>query len=238
MLTRLDQKLFELKIVLSRSQAVNYIKLGYVLVNGNIVTKPSFLVSNQSIKLNIVDQYVSRAGFKLESVIEKLQVNFDDKTVLDVGSSTGGFTDYALKHGAKMVTAVDVGSEQLHNSLRINPKVRLFEKTDIRNFISNDRFDLILIDVSFISLKNIMAVIRSFATKKTLIIAMVKPQFETIRNNLRQDGVVKNNSIRRQILKDFENYISQDFKIINKADSLISGHNGNLERFYLLKRII
>ncbi len=237
MLTRLDQKLYELKLVSSRSQASNYIKLGYVLVNEKIITRPGVMVDNPKIKLNLDNQYVSRAALKLDSVSNKFQINFKEKIMLDVGSSTGGFTDYALQHGVKKVIAVDVGTNQLHSSLRLNPKVILYEKTDIRNFNSNFSFDLILIDVSFISLKNIMFKISQLANKKTLVIAMVKPQFETVKDNLRQDGVVKNDTIRRHILKDFENFISKNFKIINKADSLITGQSGNLERFYLLQLI-
>ena len=132
---RLDILLTQRKIVDSRSQAESYIKLGKVFVDGIKRTKPGFFADiNSEIKLLQEVQYVSRAGLKLESVAKIMKINFKDKVVLDVGSSTGGFTDYSLRNGAKKVIAVDVGTNQLHSKLRMNKKVELHEKTDIRNF--------------------------------------------------------------------------------------------------------
>src|SRR5882757_10119726 len=132
---RLDQQLFQLGLVQSRSQAESYIKLGWVQVDGRLVTKPGFLVAETAqIKLDANEQYVSRAGLKLASVADTLGIDFKNKAVLDVGSSTGGFTDYALRHGAKKVIAIDVGTDQLHPNLRNNPRIELHEKTDIRDF--------------------------------------------------------------------------------------------------------
>ena len=128
---RLDKYLFAQGVVASRSQAESYIRLGKVTINGNQVMKPGAMVSeHDTVKLRTDEQYVSRAGLKLASVAELLAVNFTGTTVLDVGSSTGGFTDYALRHGAKQVVAVDVGTDQLHPSLRGDARIELHEKTE------------------------------------------------------------------------------------------------------------
>jgi 23S rRNA (cytidine1920-2'-O)/16S rRNA (cytidine1409-2'-O)-methyltransferase len=122
---RLDQALAQRQLTATRSQAESYIKLGYVKVNDKTITKPGFLVNAEDkVRLTIKEQYVSRAALKLASAAGKLKINFKDKTVLDAGSSTGGFTDYALKHGARKVIAVEVGTNQLHPSLHGNPKYR------------------------------------------------------------------------------------------------------------------
>ena len=181
-------------------------------------------------------QYVSRGGLKLASAAGKLNLDFKSKNVLDVGSSTGGFTDYALQHGAAKVIAVDSGSNQLHPTLRINSKVELHEKTDIRTFSKVGTWspDIILIDVSFISLRQILPAVAKLSTKNTQVVAMVKPQFEASAKNLHK-GVIKNDSIRRQTLKDFELWVKNYFVIMAKADSEVPGSKGNLERFYLLR---
>jgi len=233
--SRLDNELVKRGLVASRSQAESYIKLGKVKVDGKVVSKPgSFINENAKIELNQIEQYVGRAGLKLESVAKELKVDFSNKIVLDVGSSTGGFTEYALRHGAKKVYAVDVGTHQLHPSLRQNEKVELHEKTDIRDFFINEAPDIILIDVSFISLREILPHIHdclSYGT--TQILAMVKPQFEAGKDQTNK-GIIKNEAMRRQILHDFENWTRQYFVIESKRDSEVSGAKGNCERFYLM----
>ncbi|MDD3035568.1 MAG: TlyA family RNA methyltransferase [Candidatus Saccharimonadaceae bacterium] len=160
--TRLDNTLVRRGLVSSRSQAESWIKLGKVLVDGHVITKPGFFVSDNSVvMLNAEEQYVGRAGLKLASVASALKLDFRGKIVLDVGSSTGGFTDYALQHGAKKVYAVDVGTDQLHPTLRGDKRIELYEKTDIRDFYLDDKPDIVLIDVSFISLRQIC---RTFKT--------------------------------------------------------------------------
>ena len=238
MKTRLDQYLAITKQVNSRSQAESYIKLGQVTVNGQIVTKPGAIVSDKDkIKLRTIEQYVSRAGLKLASVAKDLEVNFKNKIVLDVGSSTGGFTDYALQNGAKKSIAVELGSDQLHPSLRNNPQIELHEKTDILGFATDQKIDIAVIDVSFISLRTILPAVAKLANQQTQIVAMVKPQFEAINSHIMHKGVIKNDKIRREILKDFEQWARQYFVIKNKADSLVAGAKGNQERFYLLSKI-
>lgn len=231
---RLDVALAQRGLVASRSQAESYIKLGKVKVNGKILNKSSVLVSeDDALEIRGQERYVSRAGLKLESVAYKLGLDFRGKVVLDVGSSTGGFTDYALQHGAKKVIAVDVGTEQLHPSLRGDKKVELHEQTDIRDFHPGQAPDIVLIDVSFISMRHILPHIQEISTAKTVIAAMLKPQFEASPRDVNK-GVIKNDTIRRQILKDFENWVKPYPRIINKADSEVAGTKGNRERFYLL----
>lgn len=221
-------------MVSSRSQAENYIKLGVVLVNGKVIKKPAFAVgAKDEIKL-VSEQYVSRAALKLASIADQFELDFRGKTVLDVGSSTGGFTDYALQHGAEKVIAVDVGTEQLHPTLRTNTKVELHEKTDIREFKTEYKFDYVVADVSFISGRNILTSVSGLMTKSSVLIYMCKPQFEAGKDQINK-GIVKNSAIRRQVLKDFEAWLVQNkFKIINKADSHVAGTKGNVERFYKL----
>lgn len=234
---RLDLELAIRGMVTTRSQAESFIKLGKVTVDGKLITKPGHIVTDDSkIVLSVTEQYVSRAGMKLASVAQLLGVDFKDTAVLDVGSSTGGFTDYALQHGARKVYAVDVGTEQLHPSLRDDTRIELHEKTDIRDFIPSETPDVIVIDVSFISLREILPhLARAAAGSATKVVAMVKPQFEAGRNQTNK-GVIKNDTVRRQILKDFELWTKDLFSIVDKRDSDVAGAKGNRERFYLLKK--
>lgn len=236
--TRLDQELVKRGLVSTRSQAESYIKLGSVTVNGKVIRKPGTHVDmSDAVKLMAVEQYVSRAGLKLASVASILKLDFRNKVMLDVGSSTGGFTDYALQHGAKKVIAVDVGTNQLHPKLRSDKRVELHEKTDIREFKPTEHLDIIVMDLSFISLRNILTHIADITDTNTQVVAMLKPQFEAEMSSLKHKGVIKNDSMRRQILKDFEAWAQNLFIIINKADSEVSGAKGNTERFYLLKKL-
>jgi len=242
------------------------------------ITKPGYFVSeNTEIKLDQAEQFVSRAGLKLASVADKLGLDFTDKIVLDIGSSTGGFTQFALSRGARKVIAVDVGTDQLHPSLSGDQRIELHEKTDIRDFYldttgnSTDlprkhrtgvglslqatarsssprpspmaqpcaaksiKFpDLILADVSFISLREILPhVAQHLAGPKTRVVAMLKPQFET-GARAKNAGVIKNDTERRKVLKEFETWVKQYFLIQAKADSAVAGMHGNHERFYCL----
>ena len=234
---RLDQYLAAAELVASRSQAESYIKLGQVTVNGKKAAKPGTMVDDQdTIELLAKEQYVSRAGLKLASVAAVLKLDFAGATVLDVGSSTGGFTDYALRHGARKVLAVELGSDQLHPTLLGHKQIELHEKTDIRNFKTSENIDIVVADVSFISLREILPSVAKLCTPATKIVAMVKPQFEAGQSALKHKGVIKNDKMRRDILKDFEAWSRQHFFIVDKADSEVSGAKGNQERFYLLRK--
>ncbi len=261
---RLDKELLRRGLVVSRSQAEDIIRRGFVNVAGRNVTKPGLLVSeNVQILIKSRVSFVSRAGEKLHSVLDTLQLDFSDKVILDVGSSTGGFTELALRMGAKKVIAVDVGTNQMHSRLRDDPRIELHEKTDIRNVglqpteqramskeqrvTSNEQRaasnqqgvmidvpDIVLIDVSFISLREILPHCSKLIAQNSLVVAMAKPQFEA-GDQYKHKGVIKNDSIRRNILKDFENWVQKLFIIVYKADSGVAGAKGNQERFYLLK---
>ncbi|MFC2510798.1 MAG: TlyA family RNA methyltransferase [Candidatus Nanoperiomorbus sp.] len=234
---RLDKALVQLGLVATRSQAESYIRLGRVKVAGRLITKPGYFVHDLSlVELDQPEQFVSRAGLKLASVADKLAVDFRGKLVLDVGSSTGGFTDYALSRGAQRVICVDVGTDQLHPKLRRDARVELHEKTDIRDFVTDQSVDIILIDVSFISLREVLPHLAELANRQTQVVAMVKPQFET-GNRLKNRGVIKNDTERRRILHDFEQWVKRYFLLRAKADSAVAGARGNRERFYLLTKL-
>ncbi|MFZ1812143.1 MAG: TlyA family RNA methyltransferase [Candidatus Saccharimonadales bacterium] len=253
MKTRLDVAMQARGLVASRSEAESWIRLGKVEVNGQVITKPGYFVDeNTTIKLKADERYVSRAGLKLASVAGKFGVDFRGKIVLDVGSSTGGFTDYALQHGAAKVIAVDVGTDQLHPSLRDDPRVELYEKTDIRSVrrgraeprvrsrepgksqeVVIDTPHIVVIDVSFISLREILPHVSGLMTHGSVCLAMLKPQFEAGRHQVNK-GVIKNDAVRREILHDFELWARRYFVILDKADSDVHGAKGNRERFYAL----
>ena len=196
---------------------------------------------------------VSRAENKLAGAAQAFSYDFRGKTVLDIGSSTGGFTEYALLRGAKKVIAVEKGTRQMKAPLRFDPRIDLREKTDIfsvtRSSLSRDqdnsndnksktetRIDTILADVSFISLKQVLLhAKKQLATPQTDFLVMLKPQFEAKPFQLK-NGIVKNETIRRDIIKDFEAWLKNNgFLIVNKRDNILAGKNGNLERFYFLK---
>lgn len=234
---RLDKKLLEKKLAATRSQAENFVRMGLVRVNGSVVKKAGTMVDEtDKVKLTTREHYVSRAGFKLASVAKLLKLNFRNKVVLDVGSSTGGFTDYALQQGAKKVLAVDVGTKQLHPTLHGHPQIELHEQTDIRDFKTTEHIDVVVADVSFISLREILPSVLRLMHADTELVAMVKPQFEAGASGLKHKGVIKNDAMRRKVLKGFEDWVKNLFIIVDKSDSEVSGSKGNVERFYLLKK--
>lgn len=233
---RLDQLLANRGLASSRSQAESLIKLGFVTVNGEIIKKPGKeFDQNSEVKVTALKKYVSRAAFKLDSVCKELGIDFTGRAVLDVGSSTGGFTEYALEHGADKVIAVEIGTNQMHSSLRADPQIELHEQTDIRSINNlSTKVDIVLIDTSFISLREILPHISKLISLDTLVLAMVKPQFEAP-SIYKHKGVIKNNKIRREILKDFEQWVANKYRIVAKVDSKVAGEKGNLERFYSLR---
>ena len=211
------------------------------------------LKSHTSMQTVHTSMPVSRAENKLAGAAQAFSYDFRGKTVLDIGSSTGGFTEYALLRGAKKVIAVEKGTRQMKAPLRFDPRIDLREKTDIfsvtRSSLSRDqdnsneneskidaRIDTILADVSFISLKQVLLhAKKQLATPQTDFLVMLKPQFEAKPFQLK-NGIVKNETIRRDIIKDFEAWLKNNgFLIVNKRDNILAGKNGNLERFYFLK---
>lgn len=179
---------------------------------------------------------VNRGYLKIEGAIRAFNFDFKNKTVLDIGSSTGGFSECALKHGAKKVIAVEKGSHQMKAPLRFDPKIELHEKTDIFDFELEKGTDVIVADVSFLSLTKILKYAKNhLANSHTEFLVMLKPQFEARPEQLK-NGVVKNETIRRDIIKQFEYWLKQNsFLIVKKHDNELHGKTGNIERFYYLR---
>ena len=230
---RLDLALVARKLSYSRSRAEEYIRDGHVRVNGLPVKKASHMVyESDEIVGTVVEEYVSRAGLKLSSVAKKLKLRFEGTTVLDVGSSTGGFTEYALRHGAKKVFAVDVGTDQLHPKLQGNPAIELHEKTDIRNFIPSTKPDIVLMDVSFISVRYILPHIATIIDANTAIAVMVKPQFEAGPDALDKNGIVKHNKFYSVVENQVRDAAEFHFgKVLDYFSSELTGKDGNQEFF-------
>ena len=180
---------------------------------------------------------VSRAEAKLEGAIKAFNYDFDGKVVLDIGSSTGGFTECALKHGARKVIAIEKGTDQMRAELATDKRVELYEKTDIfrTTFGRIGYVDTILADVSFVSLRQVLAYVERVLVKADAdFLVMLKPQFEARPDQLFR-GVVKNERMRREICADFEMWVKRKgFVIRAKHDNEVAGKNGNIERFYWL----
>ena len=176
---------------------------------------------------------------KIADAAAAMGVIFRNKTLLDIGASTGGFTAYALERGAKRVIAIEKGTNQMVAPLRFDPRVDLYEKTDIFTLKPGDipNPDLVLADVSFISLTRVLSFVKQhLSSPKTRFLVMLKPQFEARPDQLK-NGVVKNSKTRRDIIKNFEIWLkNHGFYIIQKADNHVAGRSGNLERFYYLSR--
>lgn len=235
---RLDIRMQRDGIAETRSQAENFIRLGYVSVDGKVINKAGYYVDESAkVQLALGDKLVSRAGLKLASVAAQFKLNFRDSVVLDVGSSTGGFTDFALQNGARKVIAVDVGTNQMHPRLRNDSRIELHEQTDIRDIdVLSEPADVVVIDVSFISLRLVLPAVFALIGPRTQVVAMLKPQFEA-GSSAKHNGVIKNDKLRREIMKEFEVWLKRYFVVRDKADSGVQGTKGNQERFYLLSKV-
>ena len=231
--------LLERGLVATRTQAQALIMAGQVSAVGKRLDKPGATVDEATV-LHIKEQprYASRAGEKLASVIDVFEVDFTDKIVLDVGSSTGGFTDLALQHAASQVFCVDVGTGQLAYKLRQDPRVTVMEQTDIRVAELPSLADIAVMDVSFISLTKVLEATAALVKPGGVIIAMAKPQFEA--GKLLADkyrGVIPMGQEREKVLSELRHWISERFTIMGEKDSGLSGAEGNIERFFLLRAI-
>ena len=242
---RLDSLITEKKLVKSRSVAMDLIKKGQVMVNGEIITKPAKEYSHEKIaeiKIEILElpRYVGRGGLKLEKALREFEINPANLIALDVGSSTGGFTDCLLQHGAKKVFAVDVGSDQFDSTLKNDPRIVLMEKTDIRDIVSlPEKPDLAVIDVSFISLELVLDKTASLIKPQGKIISLVKPQFETKKDAKNKRGVVRGDEIREKVLQNIKDFCQKiNLDVIKVIDSPILGGSGNKEFLMLLQEKI
>lgn len=237
---RIDTLIFEKGLSLSRNAATELIKKGRIKAGGKIVTKNSELIEENT-EIEIMGSeipYVGRGGLKLERAIKEFEIEAKDLIALDVGASTGGFTECLLRQGAKRVYAVDVGTNQLAQSLKKDNRVISMEKTDIRNIEKlSEKPDLAVIDVSFISLELILEKVVILIKKEGKIITLVKPQFETEKKDKNKRGVVKNEELQKEALKKVKKFCEKiDLKILAEIDSPILGGSGNKEYFLLLQK--
>ena len=233
---RLDKYLVEKGYFESRNRALDAIKRGKVFVDGK-VAKASLKCNEESqIDIDKEKFYISRASKKLELFLEEYTVVLDGKRALDIGSSTGGFVQILLENGVDCVSAVDVGSNQLHHSLRDNPKVNVFENMDIRDFKSDESFDVVTCDVSFISILQIMDEIDRLAKKDMIL--LFKPQFEVGRNVKRDSrGVVVDQEAIAQAKERFENRSRElSWAFCYESVSKLAGKSGNIEYIYHFRK--
>jgi 23S rRNA (cytidine1920-2'-O)/16S rRNA (cytidine1409-2'-O)-methyltransferase len=231
---RLDRYLVESEFFESRNRAQEAIKEGFILVNEKEVKKSSFKVQDgDRVEVKKSKFYISRAAKKLEEYLKEYPLSIRDKICLDVGSSTGGFTQILLENGAKEVSCVDVGKGQLHPLIKGDKRVKIFEEQDIRGFKS-EPFDIIVSDVSFISLNLIIGAIDSLAKRGTVITLLFKPQFEVGREVKRDSfGVVIDKKAIQNVQKIFlKNVKSLNWKLLDSRISKIKGKKGNEEIFY------
>jgi len=236
---RLDNYLVENGYFESRNRAKEAIKNGLIEINNKTIKKPSFNVKEfDKILLKEYKFYISRAAKKLESYLEEFSLPIKGANALDVGSSTGGFSQILLENGAFSVTCVDVGKDQLHQTLRDNPKVKVYEEMDIRDFHS-EPFDLVVSDVSFISLNLILNSINRLSKRGAIITLLFKPQFEVGKDAKRDSkGVVLDLEAIKNAQNIFlENTKKLNWKLIDSRISKIKGKEGNEEFFYTFKKV-
>lgn len=234
---RLDNYLVEKELVQSRNKAQEIIKAGLVSVNNKSILKSSFKVTqNDEVDVTEHKAYVSRAAFKLDEFLNETGLDVKGKTALDIGSSTGGFTQVLLERGVGEVSCVDVGSEQLHHSLRNDERVHVHENCDIRKFESKRQFELIVSDVAFISLLYILDDVDRLGSDE--IILLFKPQFEVGREAKRdKNGVVTDKKAVASAMMKFEDACRlKNWRLIQKSPSKLMGKEGNLEYCYYFKK--
>lgn len=229
---RLDQYIVE-HFGITRSRAQLLIENNSVTISGKVITKSSYkvpeFIDKEMVEITDTIRYVSRAGLKIEHAIKEFLLNITGKDCLDIGSSTGGFTDCLLQSGAHHVDCVDVGTDQLHEIIKRNKQVSVYEKTDIRNF-NGGTYDVIVGDISFVSLNVIIPIIPKFCKKDTQLILLIKPQFEVGKEFLNKHGIVKNEqSIVESIEKIKTTFVQHGFKVNSIIDSPILGGDGNKE---------
>jgi len=239
---RLDKVMVDKGIVKSRERAKALIMEGKVIVNGLMVSKAGSLINTDSdIKLKGNDiPYVSRGGLKLDAALKFFKIDLSNKIVMDIGCSTGGFTDCALQSHARKVYAVDVGYGQFDWSLRNDPRIILLEKTNIRyleNKLVPDLIDIAVIDVSFISLLKVLPKTLEFLQENGEILALIKPQFEVGKDLVEKGGIIKSEEKRISAVENIRTGAEQiGFKTIGLFESPVHGQKGNIEYFIYLGR--
>lgn len=236
---RLDKVLFEKGLVSSRSQAKSLIEKGDVHVDGVVITKAGALVSRDSLIEVQGPRFVGRGAFKLLKALEEFSPVIRDKIYLDVGASTGGFTEVLLENGAAKVYAIDVGRDQLAQKLRLDPRVINLEGQNIKDISGLEELaDGAVVDLSFISLTKVLASISSLLKSDADLIALIKPQFEAGPERIPKDGIIKSDSIREEILCEVLDFATGNgWKLLKHIPSPIEGKAGNKEFLAHLKKI-
>lgn len=238
---RLDVLVVERRLADSREKAKAYIMAGNVFVNGVREDKAGTMVKEDcEIELKgIASKYVSRGGFKLEKAVELWQVPLDGRVCMDVGSSTGGFTDCMLQNGAVRVYAIDSGTNQLAWKLRSDPRVVSMEQTNIRYVTSEDipeKIQTVSIDVSFISLTKVLSPVRALCEEGASIVTLIKPQFEAGREKVGKKGVVRESATHIEVITKVITYaLAHGFEFKNLSFSPIKGPEGNIEYLALFE---
>lgn len=230
---RLDQYLKEKHNIQSRNKASELVKANKVLVNETPINKPSYKVLESDVVQILQEEfYVSRAAYKLKYFLEDINLDITNLKALDIGSSTGGFTQILLEKKAQKVTCIDVGSNQLHPLIKNDLRICMYENTDIRDFQSNEYFDLVTCDVSFISILNILPSIVKLAQDK--IIILYKPQFEVGRNVKRDSkGVVTDQEAIQKARTEFLDRCNEyNWKLQKNLLSSLAGKSGNVEELF------
>ncbi|MDY6835695.1 MAG: TlyA family RNA methyltransferase [Chloroflexota bacterium] len=236
--TRLDTLMVQLGLVENREKAKARVMAGEVIVNGTMVTKSGHLIREDSdIRVLGSPPFVSRGGLKLDHALNDFQMDVSSKVAMDVGASTGGFTDCLIKRGASKVYAVDVGYGQLDYRLRINPQVEVLERTNARYPIPIDQqVDLITIDVSFISARKIIPSVSELLGESGELIVLLKPQFEVGKGQVGKRGVVRDPLLHATVLGQFLAWsINHGFRLGGLTASPILGTEGNKEFLVLLR---
>ena len=238
---RLDQILFNRNLAESKTKAQAIIMAGQVFVDGKNINKSGFNInSNAEIEIkNLGPKWVSRGATKLLTALEKNKIIVRDKICIDLGSSTGGFTDVLIQNGANKVYAVDVGTNQLHEKLKKNNRVISLEKTNAR-YLKKDQFeeliDIMVCDVSFISLKKVIEPNLNLLKDESVIISLIKPQFESKKNETKK-GVVRDSLIHQRICNEISEWFESiyDSKVLSIIESPIKGPKGNTEFLITVK---
>lgn len=219
---RLDIYLTENNFLETRTKAKLAIEKGLVQVNTKTILQSAYDVKNYDIVKLIAPplKFVSKGGDKLQKAISEFNINLKDKTVLDIGASTGGFTDCCLQNGATFVFAVDVGTNQLHESLKNNPKIKSLEQLHIKDLthkhLGNKKVDTVVIDVSFISIKKVLPELCRFIKKNSILLALIKPQFEITQKKKFKGGIIKDSKVHSSILDDIKSFAqSCNLKYLN-----------------------
>lgn len=231
------------KFNFSREYSKEIIFKGYVYINGKVICKPSFKVNIcDKIELNdmAIPKYVSRGGFKLEKALREFSIEIKNKVCIDIGSSTGGFTDCMIQNNANKVYAIDVGTNQLSKKLLNCKNIIPMQNTDIRNICISDfkeKIEFISIDVSFISVKKILKNVFSLIDKDGELIILIKPQFEIGKQNIYKRGIVKNKNVHIKILEDIIDFSKQiGLYVYGLTFSPIKGSKGNIEYLTHMKK--